>query len=302
MQKDIEGAEELMRGADVEMRELATEELATLVQKRDALLAELRVLLVPKDPNDEKNVILEIRAGTGGEEAALFAGDLFRMHSRFAERQGWKLEVMSTSDSATGGLKKSSRQLTDGGSTVASSMKAAYTAFSVCRLQKRAAGFHLHGDGGGISGGRGSRHSNQREGPADRHVLLQRTGRAKRQHHLFGCPHHAYSDRHGCVTAGREIADQKPRESDEGAARASMKWRCVSSRKRSRRATRSGRCRANAPKDSNLQLSPKPHHGSPDQLHHPSAARGARRRPGEILDQVISFYTAEKLKEATAVN
>ena len=106
VQKDIEGAEELVRGADAEMRELATEELATLVQKRDALLVELRVLLVPKDPNDEKNVILEIRAGTGGEEAALFAGDLFRMYSRFAERQGWKLEVMSTSDSATGGLKE----------------------------------------------------------------------------------------------------------------------------------------------------------------------------------------------------
>ena len=106
LQKDIEDAEELVRGTDVEMRELATEELKTLVEKREALLAELRILLVPKDPNDEKNVILEIRAGTGGEEAALFAGELFRMYSRFAERQGWKLEVMSTSESATGGLKE----------------------------------------------------------------------------------------------------------------------------------------------------------------------------------------------------
>ncbi|HET9387261.1 MAG TPA: PCRF domain-containing protein, partial [Gemmatimonadales bacterium] len=106
VQGDIEGTEELIREADVEMRELAEEELKTLVEKREALLAELRILLVPKDPHDEKNVILEIRAGTGGEEAALFAGDLFRMYSRFAERQGWKLEVMSTSDSATGGLKE----------------------------------------------------------------------------------------------------------------------------------------------------------------------------------------------------
>jgi peptide chain release factor 1 len=63
-------------------------------------------LLVPKDPNDEKNVILEIRAGTGGDEAALFAADLFRMYARFAERQGWKLDVMSTSDSTSGGLKE----------------------------------------------------------------------------------------------------------------------------------------------------------------------------------------------------
>jgi peptide chain release factor 1 len=106
VQSEIEQAEELVRGTDAEMRELAEEELKSLVERREALLGELRILLVPKDPNDEKNVILEIRAGTGGEEAALFAADLFRMYSRFAERQGWKLEVMSTSESATGGLKE----------------------------------------------------------------------------------------------------------------------------------------------------------------------------------------------------
>ncbi len=88
------------------MRELAQEELTALVERREALLSELRVLLIPKDPNDEKNVILEIRAGTGGDEAALFAADLFRMYSRYAERQGWKLEVMSTSESGAGGLKE----------------------------------------------------------------------------------------------------------------------------------------------------------------------------------------------------
>ena len=106
VQKDIEGAEDIVRGGDPEMQELAREELASLHARRDAILAELRVLLVPKDPNDEKNVILEVRAGTGGDEAALFAADLFRMYSRFAERQGWKLEVLSTSDSISGGLKE----------------------------------------------------------------------------------------------------------------------------------------------------------------------------------------------------
>ena len=106
VQKDIEGAEEIVRGGDPEMQELAQEELAALQTRRDAILAQLRILLVPKDPNDEKNVILEIRAGTGGDEAALFAADLFRMYSRFAERQGWKLDVMSTSDSTSGGLKE----------------------------------------------------------------------------------------------------------------------------------------------------------------------------------------------------
>ena len=106
VEKDIEGSEELVRGADAEMRELAEEELKELEAQREALLGDLRILLIPKDPNDEKNVILEIRAGTGGDEAALFAADLFRMYSRYAERQGWKLEVMSSSESGTGGLKE----------------------------------------------------------------------------------------------------------------------------------------------------------------------------------------------------
>ena len=106
VQKNIEGAEELVKGTDPEMREMAHEELKQLVARREILLGELRTLLIPKDPNDEKNVILEIRAGTGGDEAALFAAELFRMYSRYCERQGWKLELMSSSDSPAGGLKE----------------------------------------------------------------------------------------------------------------------------------------------------------------------------------------------------
>ena len=107
MDKDIVGqlnaAEELLK--DPDMRELAQEELTTLAAERDQLLDEIKVLLVPRDPNDEKNVVLEIRAGAGGDEAALFAGDLFRMYSRYAERQGWKVDVMNISDSG-GGIKE----------------------------------------------------------------------------------------------------------------------------------------------------------------------------------------------------
>ena len=106
VEQDIKGAEELVNGADAEMRDLAREELKTLEVQREAVLQELKILLIPKDPNDEKNVILEIRAGTGGDEAALFAADVFRMYSRFAEKQGWRIEVMSTSESGTGGLKE----------------------------------------------------------------------------------------------------------------------------------------------------------------------------------------------------
>src|SRR2546427_8567922 len=104
--RDLTGAEELAASVDADMRELAKQELKSLTAKRDGLVGELKVLLIPKDPNDEKNVVLEIRAGAGGDEAALFAGELFRMYSKFAERQGWRLEVMSSSDTGVGGLKE----------------------------------------------------------------------------------------------------------------------------------------------------------------------------------------------------
>jgi peptide chain release factor 1 len=100
----IEATNELLK--DPDMRELAQEELRSLEAERDSLLAEIKVLLIPKDPNDAKNVVLEIRAGTGGDEAALFAADLFRMYSRYAERQSWRLEVLSMNDSTGGGIKE----------------------------------------------------------------------------------------------------------------------------------------------------------------------------------------------------
>jgi peptide chain release factor 1 len=100
----IIATEELMQDAD--MRALAQEELRTLEARRDAQLAEIKVLMVPKDPNDEKNVMLEIRGGTGGDEAALFASDLFRMYSRYAERKGWKLEIINLSETGVGGTKE----------------------------------------------------------------------------------------------------------------------------------------------------------------------------------------------------
>ncbi len=104
--QQIAQTEELADGGDADMRELAKEEMKSLTARRDALVADLKILLVPRDPNDEKNVVLEIRGGTGGDEAALFAAELFRMYSKFAERQGWRLEVMSTSDTGVGGLKE----------------------------------------------------------------------------------------------------------------------------------------------------------------------------------------------------
>jgi len=91
---------------DHEMRELAREELSGLEERRDESVTRLKLLLVPRDPLDEKNIITEIRAGTGGDEAALFAADLFRMYSRFAETNRWKIEVMSANEIGIGGFKE----------------------------------------------------------------------------------------------------------------------------------------------------------------------------------------------------
>jgi peptide chain release factor 1 len=92
--------------SDPEMRELAHDEIRALEAQLPDREQELKLLLLPKDPNDSKNTIVEIRAGTGGDEAALFAGDLFRMYLRYAERRGWKVEVMSTSEGTAGGMKE----------------------------------------------------------------------------------------------------------------------------------------------------------------------------------------------------
>ncbi|CBV41766.1 peptide chain release factor 1 [Halomonas elongata] len=106
VEEDIEAAESLADDADAEMRELASMERESGREKLEALETRLKQLLVPRDPDDAGNVFLEIRAGTGGDEAALFAGDLFRMYSRYAELHGWKVEIVSASHGDQGGYKE----------------------------------------------------------------------------------------------------------------------------------------------------------------------------------------------------
>ncbi len=106
IEQEIADAEKLAQEGDAELRELARAELGALRERLQALEVELKRLLLPKDRRDERNVLLEIRAGTGGEEASLFAADLFRMYSRYAERRGWKVEIMSSNETGLGGLKE----------------------------------------------------------------------------------------------------------------------------------------------------------------------------------------------------
>ncbi len=103
---ELSGSQELLKDPDPEVREMAGAEVAELQAEKNRLEAQLKLMLLPKDPNDSRNVILEVRAGTGGDEAALFAGDLFRMYTRYAENQGWKVELLSSAESEAGGFKE----------------------------------------------------------------------------------------------------------------------------------------------------------------------------------------------------
>jgi len=105
-EEDLEMAEEMLKDSDPDMREMAQEELKTAKSTIEELEQELQILLLPKDPNDDNNCFLEIRAGAGGDEAAIFAGDLFRMYSRYAEKMGWKIELMNANESEQGGFKE----------------------------------------------------------------------------------------------------------------------------------------------------------------------------------------------------
>lgn len=108
IEDDIRENRELLKDEeeDQELKDLARAEIEELEERAEALKQEIRIILLPKDPNDDKNIFLEIRAGTGGDEAALFTGDLFRMYSRFAESMGWKVEIMSSSPLGIGGFKE----------------------------------------------------------------------------------------------------------------------------------------------------------------------------------------------------
>ena len=226
-------ATELLEGDDADLRELAAAEVEDLNGRREKLEAAIRILLLPRDPNDEKNVVLEIRAGTGGDEAGLFAGDLFRMYKRFAEGEGWRVELLSLHETGVGAIKEVIALIE--GRRVYSRLK--YES-GVHRVQARAghggerAHPHLYGDRGGAAGGGGGRHPDRPQGAAHRHLLLQRAGRPERQHDLLRGPHHAPADRPRRIAAGREVADQEQGEGDEGAALAAVRPRAAAAAER----------------------------------------------------------------------
>ena len=224
---------------------------------------EIRLAMVERDPNDDKNVIVEIRAGTGGDEAALFAGDLFKMLTRYAERRGYSVEVLSQSASEVGGLQGG--HLRDQGRR------------RLFRLQVRgrnppcAAGAqdrvtgphpHLHRDGRRPAGGRGGRRPGRSQRPPDRRLPLLRARGAVGQHDRLRRADHPQADRSRGGDAGREVPAPEPGQGDAGspgaAARAGDRGAAEGDRLG---AARPGRARASARRRSAPTTSPRT--GSP---------------------------------------
>ena len=202
---ELEGARAMADDPDAEMRAMAHDEVTRLEGRETALEAELRLALVARDPNDERNVIVEIRAGAGGEEASLFAADLYRMYARYAERRRWKVEVLSTSESEEGGFKEIVFEVRGDGAY--SRLKFESGVHRVQRVPVTEASGphpHLHGDRRGPARGRRGRDPGRREGPPDRCLPLQRPRWPEREHDRLGGAHHAPADRPRCRDPGRE--------------------------------------------------------------------------------------------------
>ena len=210
---DAAGARELLAedGDDPEMREMLERAEARLAELEE----EIRLAMVEPDPNDDKNVIVEVRGGAGGEEAGLFAGDLYRMLSRYAERRGFKHR-------GAVGRRRRLHVRGQGPGRVQRVQARGRHPPRAARARDRVAGPHphLHRHGGGAARGRGGGGRDRPQRPADRRLPLLGPGRPVGEHHRLRRAHHAQADRPGGVDAGREVAAPEPREGDARAARA----------------------------------------------------------------------------------
>ena len=188
------------------------EELTQLTPRIAGEELELQRLLVPKDPHDDSNIFLEVRAGTGGDEAAIFAGDLFRMYARYAESKGWEVEVLSESPGEHGGYKEIISRIIGRGAF--SLLKFESGTHRVQRVPATEAQGRIHTSACTVAilpeldGGRGG--GLESRGPAHRHLSLLGCGRAARQQDRFGHSHHASALRHRGRVPGRALAAQEP--------------------------------------------------------------------------------------------
>jgi protein subunit release factor A len=192
------------------MAALARDELEALKEKLPALEHDVALLLAPKDRDENASAILEVRAGTGGDEAALFAGDLFRMYQRYAQTRGWQVEVDSLSEGEMGGYKEIIASVTGDG--VFGRLKFESGVHRVQRVPATEAQGRIHTSAATVAvlpGARGRRDRHPRPGSAHRHLPFVRRGRPARQQDRLGRAHHPPADRHRGDLV-REVAAPEP--------------------------------------------------------------------------------------------
>ena len=188
---------------DPDMKKMAEEELASLEARFAQCEIDLKVLLLPKDPNDERNIILEIRAGTGGDEATLFVADVFRMYTRYAEAQGWRVEIMSSNPTGVGGFKEVIALIEGNG--VYSKLKYESGVHRVQRVPATEASGRIHTSAITVAVLPEAEEVEvdiQEKDLRDRYVLFFRTRRPIREHDVLGSSNYTHSDRTGCVVPG----------------------------------------------------------------------------------------------------
>ena len=196
--EQLESARAMLKDEDASIREMAQEEITDAQQMIARLEAEIQTLLLPKDPNDNRNIFLEIRAAAGGDESALFAGDLYRMYNYYATAHGWEVEVMSQSPGEHGGYKEVIARIA--GKDVYSRLKFESGAHRVQRVPATEAQGRIHTStctvavSAGSGGNRCHRH--QSGGAEGRHLPRLRCRRPARQQNRLGDPHHAFANRH----------------------------------------------------------------------------------------------------------
>ena len=266
-------ARAMLQEKDPELRVMAEEEVAQLEPQLARIEEEIKILLLPKDPNDDKNVVLEIRAGTGGDEATLFAAEIFRMYSRFAEGQRWKMEVTATSESAVGGLKEVIALVS--GDKVYSKLKYESGVHRVQRVPVTEQQGRVHTSAITVAILPEADEVEVKIDAKDIRIdtlLFLRARRSIGQHHVFRRAHYPLAYRPGGFLPGREIADQEPRQGGARAALAPLRTGTGKAAGGSGgRTAQHGGFRRPQREDPHLQFPAKPGHRPSHQFHHPSA-------------------------------
>ena len=224
----------LSNDKDEEMREMARGEITELEPAIEQMEEQIKLLLIPKDPQDSKNAIMEIRGGTGGDEAAIFAGDLLRMYTKYIESKGWRYEMTSFSDGAAGGYKEVVLKVT--GQNVYGTLKYESGVHRVQRVPQTEAGPRPHVGrlGGRTARSRGIRRRDLDERHPQGHLLRLGARRAVGQHDLFGHPSDAHPHGHRRTVPGSEVAAQELRQGLRGAAYARVQPRILEIPRRDR--------------------------------------------------------------------